>query len=62
MSDMKTGSLAIMGYIHTVDNPDSKCRSDDVVLHRYSILVEFDSNEDLLRAVADGKCAFVWRV
>ncbi|MEM1188174.1 MAG: hypothetical protein AAGI72_06595 [Pseudomonadota bacterium] len=63
MSDNEAicGELIMQGNIHTVDDPAGSGASKVATGHPMAILVQFESIEDIRRAVADGRCTFTWR-
>lgn len=55
--DTVKGSAVIMGRVDTVDDCDD---AGTVVSYNRAVLIQFDSVEDMRRAIEEGRCEFVF--
>lgn len=58
MSDLVMGNLCVAGDIHLVDDPNAMGRSDEVDKIPLALVIEFETVEDVRRAMSDGACQF----
>ena len=52
------GNACALGDLTMLDNPEDSCEDWKPYKVKYALLVEFDSAQDVEKAIKDGKCEF----